>query len=378
MSSKNNKKDKKLEEDSSAPLQGPGDHLQSARIKQGLSLEEVANKMHLSNAILKSIEKNDFDDITAPIFVKGYLRAYARIVDLDEDKTIKQYLDFDIDEDPPIMSTANTTPQINSRDGRVKWVTFLVISLIILLTVSWWWTQDDNKSSAISLETETIEEATVDNAPTEKTSENANEAEISTAVTDIKTVDEQITQIESQSGIIENQSSTAEMSQLESEKSSNQQVQFQAGEVAQNSDQASSTSIDSEADSAVMAAITKTIEEAKNNQTELSTESEAETNSAGQTVSGNISSETAPTGSDQLGLIVNADTWAEIKDATGHQLIYDLLRVGEKLKLTGQAPFSVFFGNGYGIDLTLNERLFDINGNIRSNNTVRMNIPASE
>jgi cytoskeleton protein RodZ len=63
---------------------GPGDQLQAARIEQGLTIEDVATRMHLSLAILESIEENNFDDITAPIFVKGYLRAYARLVSLNE------------------------------------------------------------------------------------------------------------------------------------------------------------------------------------------------------------------------------------------------------------------------------------------------------
>ncbi len=85
---------------------GPGDRLQAARIEMGLSAEDVANRMHLSVAILESIEENNFEDITAPIFVKGYLRAYARIVSLDEEEMIRQYLDFYSDEDPPINSTS--------------------------------------------------------------------------------------------------------------------------------------------------------------------------------------------------------------------------------------------------------------------------------
>ena len=71
---------------------GPGERLQAARIKKGLSVEDVANRMHLSTSILEAIEDNNFDEVTAPIFVKGYLRAYARIVALDEDEMIEQYL----------------------------------------------------------------------------------------------------------------------------------------------------------------------------------------------------------------------------------------------------------------------------------------------
>ena len=94
---------------------GPGEQLQAARIQQGMSLEDVASRMHLSISILEAIEENDFDEITAPIFVKGYLRAYARIVSLDEDEMINLYSDYYSEEDPPITSTSNMAPSTRFR-----------------------------------------------------------------------------------------------------------------------------------------------------------------------------------------------------------------------------------------------------------------------
>ncbi|MDH3388243.1 MAG: helix-turn-helix domain-containing protein, partial [Gammaproteobacteria bacterium] len=105
---------------------GPGDRLQAARIQQGMSLDDVADRMHLSPAILEAIEENNFEEITAPIFVKGYLRAYARIVALDEDEMIQQYIDFYSEEDPPISSTSNMAPELSANDVRIKWTTYLV------------------------------------------------------------------------------------------------------------------------------------------------------------------------------------------------------------------------------------------------------------
>jgi len=106
---------------------GPGDRLQAARIENGMSIEDVAARMHLSVSILKAIEDNNFDDITAPIFVKGYLRSYARIVSLGEDEMIHQYLNYYSDEDPPISPTGHLPPELSPDDARVKWTTFLVV-----------------------------------------------------------------------------------------------------------------------------------------------------------------------------------------------------------------------------------------------------------
>ena len=73
-------------------------------------------------------------------------------------------------------------------------------------------------------------------------------------------------------------------------------------------------------------------------------------------------------------MIVNADTWADVKDANSHQLVYDLLRAGSEVDLTGQAPFAVFLGNGHGVELLLNGEEIGISSIIRDDNTARLNV----
>ena len=118
---------------------GPGDRLQAARIENGMSIEDIAMRMHLSVGIVKSIEENNFDDITAPIFVKGYLRAYARIVSLDENDMIDQYIDFYSEEDPPISSISNMASELSVTDPRIKWTTVIVVLTIGVSLSAWWW-----------------------------------------------------------------------------------------------------------------------------------------------------------------------------------------------------------------------------------------------
>jgi cytoskeleton protein RodZ len=82
----------------------------------------------------------------------------------------------------------------------------------------------------------------------------------------------------------------------------------------------------------------------------------------------------APVGSDKVSLVVHADTWADIKDANSYQLIYDLLRAGEEVELMGQAPFSVFLGNGHGAEIMFNGKVIDIERRVREDNTARLKI----
>jgi cytoskeleton protein RodZ len=82
----------------------------------------------------------------------------------------------------------------------------------------------------------------------------------------------------------------------------------------------------------------------------------------------------APTGSDKMQIIVHADTWADVKDASDHQLVYDLLRADSSLELMGEAPFVVFLGNGHGVEILYNGEEIDIAPRIRNDNTARLNI----
>ncbi|MFT5226740.1 MAG: cytoskeleton protein RodZ, partial [Polaribacter sp.] len=82
----------------------------------------------------------------------------------------------------------------------------------------------------------------------------------------------------------------------------------------------------------------------------------------------------APTGIDLLNITVNADSWAEIKDANNHKLIYGLLNADLSIQIKGKAPFNVFLGNGHGVEISLNSRSIDVIRHTLDDNTARLNI----
>jgi cytoskeleton protein RodZ len=75
-----------------------------------------------------------------------------------------------------------------------------------------------------------------------------------------------------------------------------------------------------------------------------------------------------------LKIIVHADTWADIKDAASYQLVYDLLRADRSVELMGQAPFTVFLGNGHGVEILFNGEDIEVTPRIRDDNTARLKI----
>lgn len=60
-----------------------GELLKLEREKQRVSLEELAKQIRVKEQFLVALEENRFADLPAAVFVKGYVKAYARILGFD-------------------------------------------------------------------------------------------------------------------------------------------------------------------------------------------------------------------------------------------------------------------------------------------------------
>jgi cytoskeleton protein RodZ len=61
-------------------LSGIGTRLRAGREKKGLTILQAAEKLHVDPKILESLETEDFGALGAPVYVKGHLRHYADMV----------------------------------------------------------------------------------------------------------------------------------------------------------------------------------------------------------------------------------------------------------------------------------------------------------
>jgi cytoskeleton protein RodZ len=61
-----------------------GMRLRAAREARGLTVEELARATHISSAVIGDIEADRLERLGAPIYVRGYLRSYARAVGVPE------------------------------------------------------------------------------------------------------------------------------------------------------------------------------------------------------------------------------------------------------------------------------------------------------
>ena len=69
-----------------------GEKLRKQREHRGLSLDAISTTTKISTRMLRAIEDEHFDQLPGGVFNKGFVRAYARHVGLDEEEAITDYL----------------------------------------------------------------------------------------------------------------------------------------------------------------------------------------------------------------------------------------------------------------------------------------------
>ncbi len=73
--------------------QMPGLYLQQSRKALGLSLRDVAERTKIRSSFLQSIEEQRFDFLPAPVYLRGFLREFARMVNVpDADALIEAFM----------------------------------------------------------------------------------------------------------------------------------------------------------------------------------------------------------------------------------------------------------------------------------------------
>lgn len=123
----------------SADPRSPGRQLRSAREARGLDIERTARMLHLTPDTVAAIEKDAFETLPGPVFARGYLRNYARLLNLDEEAvlvTLKAGRPVDPVRPPRVRASARQ--EIRSSHIVVRFVSWLIALSVAGLLYLWW------------------------------------------------------------------------------------------------------------------------------------------------------------------------------------------------------------------------------------------------
>ena len=72
-------------------MQTIGERLEEARKRKGISIREAAESTKIRGDYLQKFEANIFEAGLPPLYVRGFLRSYARFLDLDPDRVVSDF-----------------------------------------------------------------------------------------------------------------------------------------------------------------------------------------------------------------------------------------------------------------------------------------------
>ena len=142
----------------------PGDTLRQARESNGWSLAEVALKLNLTATSLGNLEAGAFDKLPGHTFARGYIRAYAKLLGIDQAVLVQEFDQF-----------TGTDAQGSNVHGlgrieeptRVSHTILRIVSLLLLIAVVgggfvWW--QDQTSQRNKDLTSNAMEHVEVESA----------------------------------------------------------------------------------------------------------------------------------------------------------------------------------------------------------------------
>jgi len=70
-----------------------GDKFRKAREKKGISLDDASNVTKIGSRMLQAIEEEHFDQLPGGVFNKGFIRAYAKHLGINDQEAVTEYLE---------------------------------------------------------------------------------------------------------------------------------------------------------------------------------------------------------------------------------------------------------------------------------------------
>lgn len=294
-----------------------GAKLRSAREAAGLAIEDVASELRIHTHYVEDIENNQFDNLNGPTYVKGYLRNYARYLEIDGEPLVASYQST-IGDVPAWQASQPIQPEHTHRKGLLAGS--LLIGIILLALFATW-----------LLKSGYLDRYKVDDQVADVATETV--AEESVGETAVGTTEAQV----------ETETGSQPVSAL-----------------TQTTQQPPTAAAETATETAAVPETAPTAEE----------EPKADENTI---VLGEDDIITAPGDSftDEIIITFSDECWVEIEDAGRHQLMHGLYQADDIKIILGQAPFQVFLGNASAVDIDFNGLPFDVEGNTRRNNTAR-------
>ncbi|WKY58587.1 cytoskeleton protein RodZ [Vibrio sp. SNU_ST1] len=305
-----------------APEIEAGTLLKNKRESLGLTQKQISDRLKLRVTLIQQIEENQFESDQVATFMRGYIRSYAKYINLDE-KVVLSALHHagDAQHQEQEMLSFSRKTKTEKHNSRIMLLTWSIFAVIAGISSLWWWQNQQQDTLSQSL------------ANTESSEKLAVEESLAPEFTSLEVIEAE-----------QNEAGTS---------------------VAEGTDDLAAIS-DAEDTSD---AVTPTDETTAQQSTETEPTAEVAANAEA------VKASTAPEAViNELLMQFSADCWIQVKDASGKTLSTGIKKAGQSLNLSGTAPYKVILGAPEGVSMTFASEPVDLSG-YTSGKVARITLP---
>ena len=318
----------------------PGESLRQAREIKGLSIAEVATQLNLTPQRLAQIEAGAFDKLPGPTFARGYIRAYAKLLEMDQNRLVMEFDQFTGTDatGSSVHALGRIEEPVRYSQSILRLVSFLL--LLALIGGGFFWWQDQGRPVA-SLADLGLEHVEVEGADGTTQVHSLAEPE-----------DQAVADVQGR------------------EPSSPLLLPVESGQAPEDADAAEQPAAEVAPESAA-APIAEAADAAPAAVAVEPVAAQAPAPAA--TVPAPSPAPAVAAGQGVVNVQFTADCWTQVTDADGKVLLSALKRSGERIELTGKAPIKLHLGFARGAQVTYNGESVDVTPHI-SGETARLTL----
>jgi cytoskeleton protein RodZ len=303
----------------------PGESLRKVRESKNWTVAEAAERLNLTPQRVSQIEGGDFDKLPGSTFARGYIRAYAKLLELDQNRLVLEFDQFTGTDaaGSSVHSLGRIEQPVSHSQRIVRFFSFALLLGLVGAGLYWW--QEQTERQADESAATSIEHVEVEGAD---------------GTTQIHPLDEPEDQavVAAQGGIELSLPSISDEPTAEAEAEVTQE-QALADAPLQPQTSASVAVGDVvavESDSAIES---------------VAVDSPAPAPAAEPVLAA---------GQGQVSVTFSADCWTQLTDANGKILFSGLKRGGESLNIVGKAPLELRLGFARGAQVSYNGQTVDV------------------
>ncbi|MEH6443449.1 MAG: RodZ family helix-turn-helix domain-containing protein [Oceanospirillaceae bacterium] len=297
----------------------PGSRLQKAREALGISQKSLADDLYLPRNYILWIEEGAYEKLPSMVFCRGYIRAYAKLVNESGEELIELLDNIYGNQNikAPLMSVSKINEQVKVGDPIMKWSSLLFIIILCGLVFWWWKTQYGLNAPFLSSQEPIAVETANGNELALPSLDNTTVIETSNAQLSIETSSNAVSNLQ--------EPVTSEFETVTSDQSA----------VVNNGNgiELALNIVDEKAEAEQLIALEKVVAAIEPETATVSTQTVVTNELVSATVDAKL-----------LQIAFDNECWVTIKDARGKILFNGIKKSGQQLSLSGDMPLNVSIG----------------------------------